>query len=151
MKKRRRSSPHLATRLTNALELSARRFEVSTRAIRRKQAPRESVNRSEKEKEREKERERERERERSLQGQNEILSSKTGDGERGGKVGRGVCVVKFSGLYFPRFVGETPRNFTRTIFFRQCRPCLRKRLVNEKTCVLSGKSEMQGEIHQRNP
>lgn len=141
-RKRRRPSPHLATRLTNALELSARRFEVSTRAIRRKQAPRESVNRPEKEKERE----------RGWEGQNEILSSKTGGGERGGKVGRGVCVVKFSGLYFPRFVGETPRNFTRTIFFRQCRPCrLRKRLVNEKTCVLSGEREMQREIHQRNP
>ena len=28
---------------------------------------------------------------------------------------------------------------------------LRKRLVNEKTCVLSGKREMQVEIHQRSP
>jgi len=143
MRKRRRPSPHLATRLTNAPELSARRFEVSTRAIRRKQASRESVNRPK----------REREKERSWERQNEILSSKAGCGGRGGKVGGGVCVVKFSGLYFPRSVGETPRNFTRTIFFRQCRPCrLRKRLVNEKTCVLTlREGKMQEEVHQRNP
>lgn len=51
--KRKRSSLHLATRLTNAPELSARRFEVSTRAIRRKQASSESVNRPGKERERE--------------------------------------------------------------------------------------------------
>lgn len=69
------------------------------------------------------------ERERERKSENKRGTEKQREMGRRGWHG-GVYVVKFSRLYFPRPVDETPRNFTRTIFFRQCHPCRsRKRLV----------------------
>jgi len=65
---------------------------VSIRAIRRKQAPRESVNRL-------------------AGGERQIPRGRSGRKEGEGTVGGGVGVVKFSGLYFPRSAGETPPEF----------------------------------------
>lgn len=88
-KKGRTVLSQLATRLTNAPELSARRFEVSTRAIRSKQASRESVNRPGREKERERVR------------MKEVPRS---SGRWGGGVGTG----EFTLSSFPGFIFRAP-------------------------------------------